>query len=296
MYALSQLEETVVTPKKETRVLPPWKIGPRHLVSWWDMQKFGAEVYVNVAGNLAAMAQHFALNNAPFSQSNRKLFSRQLGERATECRAIGLEITARQFEAASENIEELSPQEQFLSIQAATMIVDLQNAMMCEMKSQLFLWVQADKAKYYEQSQLFGNKVANRFLITDKDIRVAGNCYAADNNTACVFHCMRVLEKGLHEFADHLGIPFKVPVELQNWQNIIEPIETEIHHRELTLPRGTAKSEELQSLSAAAAQFRYFKEAWRNHVAHARVDYDDIDALRIMNHVHQFMEALVDVI
>ena len=103
---------------------------------------------------------------------------------------------------------------------------------------------------------------------------------------------MRVLEKGLHAFADHLGVPFTIPVELQNWQNIIEPIEKEISQREKTLPRGTAKSEELKFLSGAAAQFRYFKEAWRNHVAHSRVTYDDIEALRIMSHVHQFMDEL----
>jgi hypothetical protein len=53
-----------------------------------------------------------------------------------------------------------------------------------------------------------------------------------------------------------------------------------------------AKSEELAFLSGAAAQFRYFKEAWRNHVAHSRATYDDIEALRIMSHVHQFMDEL----
>jgi len=203
-----------------------------------------------------------------------------------------LPVSARQFEIAAENLTDVPAGGAILFAQASTMIVDLQNAMTSEMESHLFLWVQCDKEKYYEHLALFGEEVSRQFPSTGQDIRAAGNCYASDNSTACVFHCMRVLEKGLHTFADHLGVPFVVPVELQNWQNIIEPIEKEIVHREKTLPKGTAKADELKFLSGAAAQFRYFKEAWRNHVAHSRVTYDDVEALRIMNHVHQFMDEL----
>jgi len=286
-----QVEELAVAPRQPAAVLP-WHDGARHLVGWWDMQKFDAGKYLIVAGNLAGMAQSLAVMGQPFplSEQNRTNSHRQFLERAEECREIGLIISAAQFETAAENLT--GNPGPIYSLQIGQIIVDLQNLMMNEMKTHLFLWVKSEKAKYYEQEELFGKAVADKFSSTEQDIRSAGNCYASDNNTACVFHCMRVLEKGLHAFADHLGVPFTIPIELQNWQNIIEPIEKEISQREKTLPRGTAKSEELKFLSGAAAQFRYFKEAWRNHVAHSRVTYDDIEALRIMSHVHQFMEEL----
>ena len=287
--AESQEEESAVMSRK-IAVLP-WHEGGRHLVSWWDMQKFDAGKYLIVAGNLAGMAQGIAvMAQFPLSVDNRANTNLRFVERAKECREIGLVISAAQFENAAENLR-LNPGP-ILSIQIGQIIIDIQNLMINEMKSHLFLWVQSEKAKYYEQLELFGGVVADNFPSTEQDIRSAGNCYASSNNTACVFHCMRVLEKGLHGFADYLSVPFVVPVELQNWQNIIEPIEKEIKHQEQTLPKGTAKSDELKFLSGAAAQFRYFKEAWRNHVAHSRVTYDDIEAVRIMTHVHQFMEEL----
>ncbi len=43
---------------------------------------------------------------------------------------------------------------------------------------------------------------------------------------------------------------------------------------------------------ACAAQFRYFKDAWRNHVAHMRKDYGAGDAWQTLVHVRDFMELL----
>jgi hypothetical protein len=293
--AESQAKDSVAISRQTVTVLP-WQDGPRHLVSWLDMKRFEAAKYINIAANLGAWSAQFAQHpQTPFNQQNLTAFQQQLLERAEDCRTLGLSVAARQFESAAADIGLVTPTRgSFLALQASAMITLLQNAMTSEMEDHLFLWVESAKAGYYEQTELFGEEVAHQFQSTKQDIRAAGNCYASGNNTACVFHCMRVLEKGLHAFADHLGIPFAVPVELHNWQNIIQPIEAEISRREKTLPKGTAKSDELKFLSGAAAQFRYFKETWRNHVAHSRVTYDDIEALRVMSHVHQFMEELAN--
>jgi hypothetical protein len=274
----------------------PWLVGPRRLVSWWEMNKFDGGKYLSVAANLGATSAWLAQRpSVPMSAQNLANTEMQLLERARECRDIGLVVTAKQFERAAASLADAQRAPEgmvFVFAQASIMIDCLQNAMISEMENQLFLWMHPDRAVYFEQAELFGHEVATQFPSTSRDVRSAGNCYASDNSTACVFHCMRVLEKGLYALANHLKIPFTVPVELQNWQNIIESIEKEILNREKTLPKGTAKTEELKFLSGAAAQFRYFKEAWRNHVAHSRVTYDDIEARRIMTHVHQFVDEL----
>lgn len=281
---------------QEALVVLPWQEGSRRLVSWWEMNKFDGGKYLSVAANLGALSAWLAQNpSIPMSADNLRNTQTQLLQQAKECRVIGLEISAKQFERAAANMADALQAPRgivFVYAQASTMIDCLQNAMISEMESHLFLWVHPNKAGYFEQDELFGEKIPLQFPSTSQDIRSAGNCYASENSTACVFHCMRVLEKGLHALANHLSVPFAVPVELQNWQNIIDPIEKEIAQREKTLPKGTAKTEELKFLSGAAAQFRYFKEAWRNHVAHARITYDSPDALRIMTHVHQFLDEL----
>jgi hypothetical protein len=85
---------------------------------------------------------------------------------------------------------------------------------------------------------------------------------------------------------------FPTPIELENWNTIIEKIESTIRDREKQLPKGMQKSEEMQFYSEAAKEFRYFKDAWRNHVSHSREKYGDAEAYRVLIHVRDFMQHL----
>jgi hypothetical protein len=78
-----------------------------------------------------------------------------------------------------------------------------------------FLYIDAEKLNLYGQPHLFGKEVAARFPDSEYDIAEAGNCLALGRNTACVFHCMRVLEYGLSALAKK----FKVPFEHTTWTN-----------------------------------------------------------------------------
>lgn len=51
--------------------------------------------------------------------------------------------------------------------------------------------------------------------------------------------------------------------------------------------------ERLQFLSEAATDFRYFKNSWRDHIAHLRYTCQDREeAKMILNHVKSFMVHL----
>ena len=58
------------------------------------------------------------------------------------------------------------------------------------------------------------------------------------------------------------------------------------------LPRGTYKDEELKFYSQAAVQFRYFKDAWRVRVAHARETYEESPAIQVFTHTLEFFDTL----
>jgi hypothetical protein len=120
------------------------------------------------------------------------------------------------------------------------------------------------------------------------DALLGVDCYALGHNNASVFLMMRVLEKGLKALATDVGKTF----DRQQWHNIIDEIESAISDLQKTLPRGVARDERLMFLSAAAKEFRYFKDGWRNYVAHGRADYDSPQALSVINHVHDFMNHL----
>jgi hypothetical protein len=102
---------------------------------------------------------------------------------------------------------------------------------------------------------------------------------------------MGVAQGGLHALAKDLQVSFPFPVDLAEWKNVIDKIEAEIRKLE-QLPKGQIKDEKLKFYSNVAVQFRYFKDAWRNHVAHFREKYDEHQALSILIHVRDFMEYL----
>jgi hypothetical protein len=108
------------------------------------------------------------------------------------------------------------------------------------------------------------------------------------HSTASVFHFMRVLEHGLRSMAANVGVDFGV----QNWQTVIDQIESSIRTMAKKLPAGSQKSDRLQFLSEAAKEFSYFKDGWRNYVSHARGTYDVHQARSVMEHVRSFMTTL----
>lgn len=150
-----------------------------------------------------------------------------------------------------------------------------------ELLSRNFYYVEPDKAKHHS---LYLPKISDRFPLATKELVMAGNCFTASVPTACVFHSMRAAEIGVRALAKELGISFPdKPIELAEWQQILDQADSKIKAMS-QLPRGTFKDEELKFYSQAAVQFRYFKDAWRIRVAHAREVYDDAQALQVLSH------------
>lgn len=144
--------------------------------------------------------------------------------------------------------------------------------------------------------EMFGEKVSLNFPSALEDIKEAGNCYATDRNTACVFHCMRVLEHGLRALAKRLRVtlPKNLHIDLAEWGKLIDRIEEEIEKIEKVRKRTPQRERDLEFYHSAASQFRHFKNAWRNHVMHSRAWYDHEEAGKVLRHVREFMRHLAD--
>jgi hypothetical protein len=153
-----------------------------------------------------------------------------------------------------------------------------------EIKSKLFLFVPTHNAEYYEK-----DISVDGFPLASAELRRASNCYALSEPTACVFHCMRAVEMALRALAKSLAVV--VPVNTSQWQTLIEQIEIAVKGISQQ-PKSSQKSEDQTFYSEAAAQFRYTKDAWRNHVAHARVTYDESQALKIFEHSADMLRSL----
>lgn len=176
---------------------------------------------------------------------------------------------------------------------------ELDLALVHDLEERWFFYMPAEAVHYYNEKELFGEPVALNFPSTANDVREAGNCYATGCYTACVFHCMRVVEKGLHALVHHLnkqhnaGIVFSKTVEETNWGNIVGEIQLAVENpRRLQRLNPLPTKDEMRLYSSASKEFEYFMEAWRHDVSHSRRSYDEPSAESVMNHVKAFMSQL----
>jgi hypothetical protein len=171
-----------------------------------------------------------------------------------------------------------------------------------ELENRFFLYVPPDDVEFYKNPLDWFSKVLVAFPSAKENVIEACRCYALDRYTACVFHCMGILQYGLYALAQELKVDLGYPLKLAEWCFIIDGqkgkllgIEGKIGHlREdlKHLPKGTEKDEIVQFYSEVAQQFRYFKDAWRNHVAHFHDEYDKDQAHRVLIHTRDFMDRL----
>lgn len=235
------------------------------------------------------------LDDAMSSRWNVDLFKLK-----KDCDELGLEHTG--VLAESYLLEYASSSRTFADLKRS--VSALNAKLVEELEKHLFLQLDPERIKYWRATPeafaadpVFGRKVAELFSSTNDDAREAGTCFAVHRNTACVFHCMRVLERGLRAFAAEVALATSVPVvlpvpfEYQEWHTIIERVEREIKILEKR-PRTKEKADTLKFYSEAGSQFFFFKNAWRNHVSHARESYGDEEAKTVFEHVDAFMNYL----
>lgn len=160
-----------------------------------------------------------------------------------------------------------------------------------ELRRRIFLFVVPQDGNLYNRPLASFPLTWPNYPSARDDIEEACRCYALGRYTACVFHCMAILQCGLYALATELGVMLRYPVELAEWCEIIAAIEKKVAAM-VNRPRSAARDERMTFHSECAVQFRYFKDAWRNHVAHMRETYDRDQAHSILLHVRDFMEKL----
>ena len=201
--------------------------------------------------------------------------------------AHALDVSVDRLERILEFLDDTEVQTHLI----VTNLLVLNEILADELKRRYFLYMPAEDAELYQRPTAMFPRTAVAFPSTHSMINGACQCYTLGQYTACVFHCMGILQAGLYAEANVLNVKLSRPLHLSEWHKIIDGIENSVAGmRDL---KKTELTDGLLSFhSQAASQFRYFKDAWRNHVAHMRTDYDRDSAHSILIHTTQFMEHL----
>jgi hypothetical protein len=172
-----------------------------------------------------------------------------------------------------------------------TRIKVLRDAFNDDLEEQKIFIPDQNKAERYNQEFPFGEKVFNAFHDARRDVKGAADCYATDNDTACVFHCMRAAEYGLKALAKRLRVSKKKIDKLQ-WGPIIRDLRRkseELHQRKVK--PSPNREQQLEYYQAAIDKCSYFNNM-RDDAMHGRGHYDDADASRALTNVEEFLQLL----
>lgn len=266
---------------KEGQKVPVWKARPFQLVSLLEMLKFHARSFIALIQNLEALLALSVYKDTPVNDDRKQDHLKDLEVTLLLCQIQGLEFSADYLEGVISTFKD-KPSYQLLEKE----IPIIQGRISDELKAPLFFYIPRDRAKYYQDEPLFGEKVADKFSKASTDIQEAGKCLAAARYTACVFHLMRVMEYSVQYLGKKLEIDL---VTEKNWHNILEEVDKAIKG----LPAKTSREKARRNkFSQASAFLRMVKDAWRNDVMHPKQTYTQEEAERVFRNVEDFMVHL----
>ena len=179
-------------------------------------------------------------------------------------------------------------------------LITLKSSILHSLQKKKLLQVSQDHFEFLEEDALFGHAVKSRYPSAGRDIKAAGDCFAAECSAAAVFHLMRVVELGLRSLVRDRRIPLAdKQLTERDWSQVAKKLEIAIF--QLRAAPATkwpgaeqAKDRQITFYSDLLQELRSFDEAWKNHVAHpgAAVFYNRDQAGEILKHVRSFMQKL----
>lgn len=252
-----------------------------------DMLTVYAADYVWLGSALRHLALTLRDTQADISAEDRAQMLKLLPDIEERCTRIELKQTPEMIQFV---IHILKSDRPVSRIEAQSCLNYVENVLQKDLESVKFFYVEKAKTEEYEKmvpeqgdalSQLFGDP----WPIAAAQLDHARRCYIADEFTASVFHSMRAAEKVLSTVAQSLSVEFR----RENWQKVIEKIESAAKDLD-QLPKGDDREQKQAFYGEIAMQLRCIKNAWRNHVMHARKDYNEEQARAIWWHVKRTVE------
>ena len=283
------MSTTAIEYKPNQGALPAclWLENPYGLVRLADVLRVHALNFVRVGACLQKCTDSFIGNCEPQVRADADTwaaFQDLIKTVECDCKDLGLIHTAEIADIHKRGFAANSGMVTFGAVKAAT--IEIHRIYQSEIRNKVLLHVKPERLEFLERPHLFGEQVAANFLSACQDIADAGSCYALEQDTACVMHLMRVLESGLTVMAKEFG----VDTSRAQWHKIISDIEDALVA--LGPSDGSDWKDRKEFFSPACMEFRYFKDAWRNHVMHSRARYNASESKRILDHTKDFMEHL----
>jgi hypothetical protein len=140
---------------------------------------------------------------------------------------------------------------------------ELNGRIIDEMKGKVYLSLNTDEAKHFEQWRNGWGKIIERFLDATTDIEESQKCFALARYAGCVYHSVQIVEVGLVELGTFIGV--KDPKS--GWTAVSNKLDGIVgaDHKQMTEFERT----NFVFLQQVQATTKALKFAWRNKISHA---------------------------
>ncbi len=208
------------------------------------------------------------------------------------CDELKLDFTAMLIDRIKQDFD--SPTYRIRSV--ITDISALEESVVNEMSTVVFLTIPFSKTDYLENKQPFGEHVFNHFSSANFDIEEAGKCFASARYTACVMHLQRVLEVALKSYATLLGAMQLITTPQPSWQVVLQTTAKEIRDRNdrQNTSKNWISNEEKEFCESVQPFLEAVKTAWRNPSMHVDKMYLEEIAEDIYIATRRFMKQLAE--
>ena len=275
-----------------------WNVRPFQLVSLLEMLKKHAFTFYVLGGTLRSVVRLSELTkniaDKPLAKDTKEKALRALLILRNSCEQIEFDLAIKGADWA---LKELA-QEGITNAQHAAIIGELERRVTDELSSNLFFHVPMGRAKYYpskdetyETKPLLSAAALKKFPRSTEDMEEAGKCFALGRYTACVFHLMRVMERGVQRLGKKLKVT--IPVEEKDWGKISTHVNGALNR----LPNSTVQEKRIHArYTKAAVYLDNVRESWRNPTMHPKETYTDEEAEDCLRFVKQYMEFLATIL
>jgi hypothetical protein len=231
-----------------------------------------------------------ALSREPIPDETKKCYLSQLAYIQEQCQKLELDasfVRCQLFNVC------LSGAPSFEQVgQQATVLWE---AIHGDLQKRRFAFVPPEKARVLDGMGHEWSVIWSHILDSRTDSEEAVYCYALGRNDACIFHSMRVAERGLRVLAKEFHVKMKRPIEYSSWGDLLKAINDKIKATGLK-PRGPKRQAALEFYSRAAGRCERMNHLWRREISHARkgVKYLDVDASNALGYTLEFMNLVAE--
>lgn len=237
----------------------------------------------------------FKSGGKPLTEESKSALAVALKATQFLCGEVGLDSSLKGINWVEKQI---TTREGVTYNQLGDLLAELERRINDELSSISFFHVPTGRAKYYpSKSKKSQNethlslRATKKFAKSIEDFEEAGKCFALARYTACIFHLMRVMERGVQRLGKKLRV--SIPVEEKDWGQISSHINGALKR----LPNSTIQEKKVHANYAKAAVYLdNVRVAWRNPTMHPKETYTEEEAEDVFRFVKQYMEHLAGIL